>query len=192
MKKVIVIIMIITISFTMTGCIAVEKIKEKYVEYYEEKYNRNPWTYYNTEVAKNRIEEILKYIKSNSNEDIKSLFAKKVVKKDKNIDKEIIEFLDCFKGGIIKHYFSEKVNKKEKKEEVDFNTWRVTFKYSFLVFTKDSIYELSIKDVQQDDNYLNNIGLQYIHVKKVKNYKNDDNYEVYDKTDIKGKGIIIQ
>lgn len=181
MKKVIMAIMIVVILFAMSGCVK----KEKTVE-------RNSWTFYNTEVAKSRIEELLKCIENDDSKAIKKMFANRVLKAESDFDQQEGAFLKCFKSGINRYYFSGKVYKKEKKEEVDYNCWKTVFKYSFIVFTKDNIYELSIKDVQQDDDYANNIGLHYIYVKRISKYTNNEKYEVYHKGEIKGNGIIIK
>lgn len=181
MKKIAIIIIIITIAFTTSGCLGAY-------------YGRNPFAFSNDAICKDRAEEIVKYIKRKDSSSIVKLFSNNIRKSDGKLNQQAYDFLNCFENNINEKYVPGIVYaEKDKDSDKDLNEyWVVAFEFKFLIFEGTDAYELEGRDVILDDYNENNKGLEYIHVRKIKKYKNNDNYEVYYKGEIKGNGIIIK
>lgn len=184
MKKAIM-LMLITLVFAISGC-------------KNELYKIEPRFLQEDEVVRDMVNEIVESARKQESNDIKELFSEKVINTDKDIDKQIKEFLNLFKNGIIKYYYDDcpTTGGRKKLDKNDYEMWIADADFNLLIYTSDTIYELSVKYIIIDDYHENNEGLKFIHAKKVKKVEESDGSfyakEYYDNEEIKGNGIIIR
>lgn len=141
MKKIILIITMFIIGFTLSGCIRDS----------------------DEEISNKNITELISFIENNDSAGVKSLFAKNVVEKDNDLDIMIEELLRYYEGDFQSMDNSGLGTESDKGDGVK----TVMLNSSTDVTTSKGIYRLAIHWYIEDSGDVNNIGIWSLYIIKL-------------------------